>query len=408
MFTTCLATAAMLTALSVLFVSVTLQQVARGSDLVNQELYLLGIKLFDFSLPPWLDALLYRPLQFCLSTPYVIACFAWLRLLLLIFLLPAAFVLFLYMTALIVQLYIIRHWICSQLRRFSSHHVANDDQTATSLYLSSPEFLRRIVAVIWNAHGRVFHGYEVQGMEKLPLNEPAFIVYYHGTLPLDAYYFVARHIIERDRNPIPIIDRFVFHTPGLQRMIHLSGAIEGSVDECVHRLRGEPQEPSDCATTDKPKVGDVLLLSPGGVREALFSDEYYSILWGKRRGFARVALAAQQPIYPMFTENIRESIRVVQYGKTWWRWLYERTRLPFGIFYGYFPVKLRTYIGDPIYPLPSETDEELADRVRLVMEDLIRQHQWTPGNIIYSLLQRIPVFDAWLIRKKRLAYTRCL
>lgn len=40
--------------------------------------------------------------------------------------------------------------------------------------------------------------------------------------------------------------------------------------------------------------GEVLLLSPGGVREALFADEYYSVLWGKRRGFARVAIRAQR------------------------------------------------------------------------------------------------------------------
>lgn len=33
-------------------------------------------------------------------------------------------------------------------------------------------------------------------------------------------------------------------------------------------------------------------VSPGGVREALFSDEYYTILWGNRAGFAKVALRA--------------------------------------------------------------------------------------------------------------------
>lgn len=42
------------------------------------------------------------------------------------------------------------------------------------------------------------------------------------------------------------------------------------------------------------KAGEVLLLSPGGVREALFSDEYYSVLWGKRRGFARIAIKAKR------------------------------------------------------------------------------------------------------------------
>jgi len=31
----------------------------------------------------------------------------------------------------------------------------------------------------------------------------------------------------------------------------------------------------------------------GGVREALFSDEYYGTLWGKRVGFAKIAVNAK-------------------------------------------------------------------------------------------------------------------
>ncbi|VDN36009.1 unnamed protein product [Dibothriocephalus latus] len=71
----------------------------------------------------------------------------------------------------------------------------------------------------------------------------------------------------------------------------------------------------DSESSTSPNRGEVLLISPGGVREALFADEYYSIVWGKRRGFARVAILANQPIYPVFTENVREAIRVVQFGK---------------------------------------------------------------------------------------------
>lgn len=37
----------------------------------------------------------------------------------------------------------------------------------------------------------------------------------------------------------------------------------------------------------------VLSLHVGGVREALFSDEYYEVLWGQRTGFAKIALEAQ-------------------------------------------------------------------------------------------------------------------
>lgn len=50
--------------------------------------------------------------------------------------------------------------------------------------------------------------------------------------------------------------------------------IHGPQEECVKALRS----------------GHLLGISPGGVREALFSDETYPLLWGKRKGFAQVAL----------------------------------------------------------------------------------------------------------------------
>jgi len=53
----------------------------------------------------------------------------------------------------------------------------------------------------------------------------------------------------------------------------------GSVDGCVKLLL---------------ETNEVLLLSPGGVREALFSDNHYNVLWGNRRGFAKIALKAKK------------------------------------------------------------------------------------------------------------------
>lgn len=50
--------------------------------------------------------------------------------------------------------------------------------------------------------------------------------------------------------------------------------IHGPQEECVKALRS----------------GHLLGISPGGVREALFSDEMYPLLWGKRKGFAQVAI----------------------------------------------------------------------------------------------------------------------
>lgn len=41
------------------------------------------------------------------------------------------------------------------------------------------------------------------------------------------------------------------------------------------------------------KEGHLVALAPGGVMEAQFGDENYHLIWGKRIGFAKVALQAQ-------------------------------------------------------------------------------------------------------------------
>lgn len=41
------------------------------------------------------------------------------------------------------------------------------------------------------------------------------------------------------------------------------------------------------------KEGHLVALAPGGVMEAQFGDEDYRLIWGKRIGFAKVALEAK-------------------------------------------------------------------------------------------------------------------
>ena len=40
--------------------------------------------------------------------------------------------------------------------------------------------------------GWLWFGYEVKGMENVPADGGALILYYHGALPIDYYYFVAK------------------------------------------------------------------------------------------------------------------------------------------------------------------------------------------------------------------------
>ncbi len=49
----------------------------------------------------------------------------------------------------------------------------------------------------------------------------------------------------------------------------------------------------------------------------------------------------------------------------YFRYIYEKTRLPLVPIYGFFPVKLRTYIGKPIEYDESRTPDELKELVNI-------------------------------------------
>ncbi|XP_055459468.1 monoacylglycerol/Diacylglycerol O-acyltransferase isoform X2 [Meriones unguiculatus] len=158
---------------------------------------------------------------------------------------------------------------------------------------------------------------------------------------------------------------------GFSLLLDVFCALHGPREKCVEILRS----------------GHLLAISPGGVREALLSDETYNIIWGNRKGFAQVAIDAKVPIIPMFTQNIREGFRSLG-GTRLFKWLYEKFRYPFAPMYGGFPVKLRTYLGDPIPYDPNITAEELAEKTKNAVQALIDKHQRIPGNIRSALLER--------------------
>ncbi|XP_034615468.1 transmembrane protein 68-like [Trachemys scripta elegans] len=158
---------------------------------------------------------------------------------------------------------------------------------------------------------------------------------------------------------------------GIQLYLNLLPGLHSGRDESVEIL----------------KKGNLLGVAPGGGREAFFSDENYNLLWGNRKGFAQVAIDAKVPIIPLFTQNIREGYRT--FGKIgFFRWFYERSRLPLIPVYGGFPVKLRTYIGDPIPYDPNITATELVEKTKIAIETLRDKHQELPGSILRALLER--------------------
>ncbi|MCI4390526.1 hypothetical protein PGIGA_G00123500 [Pangasianodon gigas] len=270
-----------------------------------------------------------------------------------VFILPFVIVVLLYLSILFLHVYKRKN----QLREAYSNNLWDG--------------ARKTLATLWDGHGAIWHGYEIHGLEKIPEEGPALIVYYHGAIPIDYYYFLARVIIQKGRTCHSVADHFLFKIPGFKLLLEVFSVIHGPQEECVKALRS----------------GHLLGISPGGVREALFSDETYPLLWGKRKGFAQVAIDSKVPIIPMFTQNVREGFRSLG-NLRFFRWLYERFRLPIAPIYGGFPVKFHTYLGDPIPYDPKLTAAELAEKVQAAVQALIHRHQKVPGSILRALLER--------------------
>nr|XP_033789534.1 transmembrane protein 68 isoform X3 [Geotrypetes seraphini] len=248
--------------------------------------------------------------------------------LIIVFILPFLIVVFLYLSILFLHVYKRKN----ELKEAYSNSLWNG--------------ARKTLATLWDGHAAIWHGYEIYGLEKIPDEGPALIVYYHGAIPVDYYYFLAKLIIHKGRICHSVGDHFLFKVPGFKPLLEVFSVMHGPKEECVKALRN----------------GHLLAISPGGVREALFSDETYTIMWGNRTGFAQVAIDAEVPVIPMFTQNIREGFRTLG-GIRVFRWLYEKCRLPLVPVYGGFPVKFRTYLGDPIPYVPGITAAELAEKI---------------------------------------------
>ncbi|AWP04698.1 Transmembrane protein 68 isoform 5 [Scophthalmus maximus] len=273
--------------------------------------------------------------------------------LVIVFILPFLIVILLYLSILFLHVYKRKN----QLREAYSNNLWDG--------------ARKTLATLWDGHGAIWHGYEIHGLEKIPDKGPALIVYYHGAIPIDYYYFLATLILQKGRTCHSVADHILFKIPGFKLLLEVFSVIHGPQEECVRALRN----------------GHLLGISPGGVREALLSDETYPLLWGKRKGFAQVAIDSQVPVIPMFTQNVREGFRSLGTLR-FFRWVYERFRLPAAPIYGGFPVKFRTFLGDPIPYDPNLNAAELAEKVQQAVQSLIDQHQQIPGNILRALLER--------------------
>jgi len=143
------------------------------------------------------------------------------------------------------------------------------------------------------------------------------------------------------RYPLGLADRRIFQTPFIAQLFSRLGAVEGTPDAGL-RILAE---------------GNLLVISPGGMRESLRpSTRRYHIDWQGRLGFVRLAVQAQVPVVLAGCPAADDIFTVYENPVT--PLVYGKFKWPLPIWRGLGlspiprPVKLVHTIRAPLYPPP--------------------------------------------------------
>ncbi|MEL6179682.1 MAG: lysophospholipid acyltransferase family protein [Myxococcota bacterium] len=199
----------------------------------------------------------------------------------------------------------------------------------------------------WGAMMR-YHRYEVHGFHNLQCGRSALIVGYHGR-PLaydqcmltvaihDAFGYMPHGIVHSAARKLPI---FRWLTDGLGFV----AGDDGSLAEAIAR-------------------GEHILVQPGGTREGCRSMRHrYTVDWGRRTGYVRLALKYQLPIIPVACAGVDDTYIGLNNGYT----LSKALHVPFG-----FPVWLGlgpTGLWPLSFPFPTKFTQVIGEPMVLTLD----------------------------------------
>lgn len=135
----------------------------------------------------------------------------------------------------------------------------------------------------------------LHGAENIPRRGPALLVGNHALFGADSVALVAVMVANGHRVPRFLAEKNLYRLPGARSVLSAVGAIPGAPDEAVALL----------------EAGELVGVYPGGIDDSFkLSREAYTLKWGERAGFARVALRAGAPIVPIAATGIDELFEV--------------------------------------------------------------------------------------------------
>ena len=142
---------------------------------------------------------------------------------------------------------------------------------------------------------RYFHA-TLEGIEHVPRTGGALIVGNHALLGLDGWVLGALLVRETGRYPRFLGDRNLFRVPVL-----------GAALTAVGVVAGEPQRAQQLLEDD-----ELVVVYPGGVDDSFKpASQKHRLQWGRRAGFAKVAMRARVPIVPVAGLGIDDMYDVI-------------------------------------------------------------------------------------------------
>jgi 1-acyl-sn-glycerol-3-phosphate acyltransferase len=69
---------------------------------------------------------------------------------------------------------------------------------------------------------------QVVGFDKIPDRGGAVIVYYHGAMPIDYMFLMAKTLQEKNRIILSVVDRYMIWVPGFEMLSAGFGCFAGS------------------------------------------------------------------------------------------------------------------------------------------------------------------------------------
>jgi 1-acyl-sn-glycerol-3-phosphate acyltransferase len=137
----------------------------------------------------------------------------------------------------------------------------------------------------------------VLDVEHVPSDGPFVLVGNHQLLGMQDLPSLVRELERRRGVRVRGMgDNFHFAVPGWRHLLAAMGAVPGTRENCAALLA----------------AGEPVLVFPGGAREVYKRrGQEYQLLWGRRSGFARMAIEAGCPIVPFAAVGAEDRFKVL-------------------------------------------------------------------------------------------------